>query len=70
MKDFLETADIAERLGVGVRQVQRMARMGRIPHTRNGRFIRVPVAAWDQFMATQTEAALAGMKEEADAQAV
>lgn len=63
MKEFLETEEIAERLGVGVRQVQRLARMGRIPHVRSGRFIRVPVAAWDRFMASQTEAALAGMKE-------
>ena len=63
MKEFLETDEVAERLGVGVRQVQRLARLGRIPHIRNGRFIRVPVAAWDKFIATQTELALAGMKE-------
>jgi len=69
MKEFLETGEVAERLGVGVRQVQRLARMGRIPHVRNGRFIRVPVAAWERFMATQTETALAGLKGENHAQA-
>lgn len=63
MKDFLETQDIAERLGIAVRQVQRLARQGRIPHVRDGRKIRVPRVAWEQFVAEQADAAMAGMKE-------
>lgn len=63
VKVFLETADVAEQLGVGVRHVQRMARDGRIPFVRNGRHIRIPAAAWEQFVADQAATALANVKQ-------
>lgn len=62
MKDFLETRDIVERLGIGTRQVQRLARAGRIPHVRNGRRIRVPLLAWEAFVAQQSAEAMSALK--------
>lgn len=61
--DYLTTREVAARLGVTVRQVHRLARQGRIPHIRRGRLIRVPVAAWEAWLAQQSREALAVVKE-------
>ena len=63
MKDFLTTADIAEKMGVGIAQVQRLVNAGRLPHVRNGRRITIPRPAWDAFLAQQSAIALAALKE-------
>lgn len=60
--DYLTTREVAARLGVTVRQVHRLARQGRIPHIRRGRLIRVPVAAWEAWLAQQSREALAVVK--------
>lgn len=62
MTDYMTTNEVSLRLGVGLRQVQRLARQGRIPFVKNGRRIQVPRSAWDTFIATQTEAALASIR--------
>ena len=63
MKEFYEPAEVAERLGCSVRQVQRLARTGQIPHVRRGKLIRVPVVAWESYIASQSSRALASMQE-------
>ena len=63
MKDFLTTADIGERMGVGIAHVQRLVKTGRLPHVRNGRRITIPRPAWDAFLAQQSATALAALKE-------
>lgn len=63
MKDFLKPEEVAERLGTSVRQVQRLVRQGRIPHVRRGRLIRVPCAAWEQYLISQTASAIDSMSE-------
>ena len=62
MTDFLSTAEIGERLGVTARRVQELAKSGLIPSVRHGRCIRIPRAAWESFVAAQTEVALSSMK--------
>lgn len=62
MKDFLSTAEVGERLGLTAQRVADMAKQGRIPSVRHGRCIRIPSRAWEQFVAEQTAAAMAGMR--------
>jgi len=62
MKVFLETSEVADQLGVGVRQVLRLAKQGMIPHIRRGRRIRIPAAAWASFIAQQSAEALNSLK--------
>lgn len=69
MKVFLETSEVADQLGVGVRQVQKLAKQGLIPHIRRGRRIRIPAAAWASFIAQQSDIALASLKEQTHAKA-
>ena len=69
MKVFLETSEIAEQMGVGVRQVQKLAQQGLIPHIRRGRRIRIPADAWAAFVAQQSAEALDSLKGEAHAKA-
>ena len=57
--DYLTAQDVAERMGISARQVQRLARQGRIPYVRRGRLIRVPVAAWETWLSHQKQEALA-----------
>lgn len=64
MKEFLTSEEIGGRLGVSRQQVARLVKRGRLPAVKSGRCIRVPVAAWEQFMANQTAAALAAVKQE------
>ncbi len=66
-KDFLSTKDVGEKLGIGISQVQRLVKAGRLPHVRNGRRIIFPRPAWEAFVAGQTTSALAGMKGEVNA---
>ncbi len=63
MKIWLETSEVAEQMGVSVRQVQKLAQQGLIPYVRRGRRIRVPAAAWAAFVAQQSADALASLKE-------
>ncbi len=62
MKDFLTTADVAERLGVGAAQVLKLVGQGRLPYVRNGRRIVIPVPAWEAFVAQRSSDALAALK--------
>ena len=59
MSDYLTAKEIAARLGISDRQVQRLARQGRIPFVRRGRLIRVPIVAWEAWMQGQAREALA-----------
>ena len=69
MKVFLETSEVADQLGIGIRQVQKLAKQGLIPHIRRGRRIRVPAAAWASFIAQQSDIALASLTEQTHAKA-
>lgn len=69
MKEFLSTADVGERLGLTAQRVADLAKAGRIPSVRQGRCIRIPARAWEQFVEEQSQAALANMKEAYHAEA-
>ena len=62
MKVYLSTLEMAERLCVSQQQVARLAKLGRIPSVRCGRCIKIPVAAYEKWLADQTTEALASMK--------
>ncbi len=63
-KDFLSMAEVGARLGVSRETVRRFViHQRRIPYVRHGRNYRVPLLAWEQWLAEQNAAALAGIKE-------
>ncbi len=61
--DFMTSGEVAARLGVLPRQVQKLVHMGRIPSVRHGRCFRIPRAAYEQWLAEQAAAALAAVRE-------
>ena len=61
MKDFLTTADVGEKLGVGVAQVSYLVKHGRLPHVRSGKRILFPRPAWEAYIAAQSAAAMASL---------
>lgn len=63
--EFLSTTEVGERLGVTRRQVQKMMRAGRLPYVRDGRLLKIPRRAWEQFLDGRAEDALSKIKEAA-----
>jgi excisionase family DNA binding protein len=61
-KAYLTTADVAERLGLSRQRVTQLIVAGMIPHIRRGRLYLVPRRAYERWMETEEEAAMAGMK--------
>jgi excisionase family DNA binding protein len=58
-KSFLTIAEVARALRVTPARAYELARNGELPHVRRGRRVLVPAEAWRQWMAKQTEQALA-----------
>jgi len=60
-KDFLSMAEVGARLGLTRQSAFRIVvQEGRIPHVRHGRNVRVPVSAWEMWLAAQHDAAMVG----------
>ena len=62
VRDMLTAKEIAQRLGLSRSRVYQLAREGRIPVVRQGRSMRVPLVAWERWLAAQGEAALASLR--------
>ena len=58
MTDLLSAADVAALLGVTPARVYQMISINQIPSTRIAGRIRIPRAAWEEWLKRQTEAAL------------
>lgn len=58
-KAVLSAADVAALLGVTTGRIYQLVRAGELPAVRRGRSICIPRAAWDRWLATQAERALA-----------
>lgn len=63
MTELLRASDIAARLGVSTGRVYQMLAKGLIPHTRQGRSIRIPRAAWEAWLAAQNRLAEESIQE-------
>jgi len=61
---FLRPVDIASALGVSVSRIYQLLSAGAIPATRVGGAIRIPRAAWDEWLKKTSEEALASLKGE------
>ena len=59
---YLSTDDVAKLLNTTRENVYVLCRQGRIPFVKQGRRTLIPVRAWEQFVAAQTQAAMAGMR--------
>ena len=62
MPDLLSAADVAALLGVSPARVYQMVSCNQLPFTRIAGRIRIPRAAWEEWLKRQTEAALASME--------
>ena len=51
---MLTVAEMARRLGIGRTMAYELIRAGRIPHVRFGRVIKVPAAAFDEWVRRET----------------
>ena len=58
-KSFLSVTDIAELLHVSRSRAYQLLSSGEVPNTRVGGRIRVPVAAWNEWVGKKAKAALA-----------
>jgi excisionase family DNA binding protein len=60
-EQLLRPAQIAPLLGVSTSRVYQLIAAGVIPATRVGGALRIPCAAWERWLATQSERALASL---------
>lgn len=60
--DFLRADDVAALLHVTRKHAYRVMARGQVPAIKMGNYWRVPQAAWDQWYAGQTAAALAAVR--------
>ena len=64
--EMLRPADIAGRLDVTVGRIYQLIAAGVIPVVRVGGSLRIPVAAWDEWLRGRSEEALASLRRTAD----
>ena len=57
-KDLLRASDVAALVGVTTGRIYQLIAAGKLPAVRDGRMIRIPRAAWEQWLREQTERAL------------
>lgn len=65
---FLSTDEVSRLLGTTRGNVYLLCRRGRLPFIKQGRRTLIPRPAWERFLATMTDEALAGLKEADHAQ--
>jgi excisionase family DNA binding protein len=63
-EDFLRPADLARLLGVTRSRIYQLLSSGELPSVRIGGAIRVPRVAWERWVASISERALAGVQTE------
>ena len=68
--EMLRASDVAAEMSLTTGRVYQLLRAGSLPSVRVGGRILIPRAAWEQFVADQARAAMAGMKEGRHAEAV
>lgn len=61
--EMLRAADIAERLGVTASRVYQLIAAGTIPVVRVGGALRIPRAAWDEWLRGRSAEALASLSD-------
>ncbi len=57
-QQLLRPADLAPRLGVSVSRVYQLISAGVLPHVRVAGAIRIPLVAWERWLAKQGDRAL------------
>jgi excisionase family DNA binding protein len=67
-RELLRPADLAPLLGVSIGRVYQLIARGLIPAVRVGGAVRVPRAAWEEWLRDRSEAALSSVKAETQAQ--
>lgn len=60
---LMRVAEVASLLGVSSGRVYQLIAQARLPATRCGRSIRIPRAAWEQWLVAQRDAALAATRQ-------
>lgn len=68
MSEFLKAKDVAPRLGLSVRRVYELMELGLIPIVRRGRAVRIPKAAFEQWLAMTNSTALASVQSQQEVQ--
>jgi excisionase family DNA binding protein len=61
-KEVLRPADLVPLLGVSRSRIYQMLREGSLPAIRQGRAIRIPRSAWERWLASQADRALASTR--------
>jgi excisionase family DNA binding protein len=65
-RDLLRPADLASKLGVSRARIYQLISAGVLPAVRCGGAIRIPIAAWERWLADQRDRALATVRSAAD----
>jgi excisionase family DNA binding protein len=63
-RELLKPADVAPALGVTPRRIYQLIAKRELPAIRVGGAIRLPRAAWEVWLRTRSEAALASLRDE------
>ena len=61
---FLTVGEISQRLGLSERRVYQLIEKRLLPAIRLGRSVRVPLAAWEAWLAVQEKRAMAAVEEQ------
>ena len=69
-RELLKPADLAPALGVKPRRVYQLIANGELPAIRVGGAIRLPRAAWEEWLRTRSEAALASLRDDDSSKAI
>ena len=64
MSELLRVADIAQSLGLGKSRVYALIACKEIPSVRVGGAIRVPRYAWEEWLRTKGQEAIAGLQQD------
>ncbi len=63
--EMLRPADLAPQLGVSRRRIYQLIAARRLPAVRDGKAIRIPRAAWVEWLTGRSESALNSVQNEA-----
>lgn len=61
-RKFFRPSEVAPSLGITTGRFYQMIRAGQVPATKVGGSIRIPVSAWNSWLAQQGRAALASLR--------
>ena len=63
-RELLKPADVAPALGVTLRRIYQLIAKRELPAIRVGGAVRIPRAAWEEWLRNRSEAALASLRDE------